>query len=123
MSISPASVRRREDLAKSFITYFHCGRSNLSTKQYNPCNQKGKNKKVKGTKQIEKDFYFRLKIIIIDRLLTDRVSVFLAGIVFVLLILRIDIADFALSTTHPALLLPAITLQLHFSLTLNTFLF
>lgn len=54
MPISPTSVRRRGDLAKSVITYLHRGRSNLSTKQYNPCNQKGKKKKVKETKQMKR---------------------------------------------------------------------
>lgn len=57
--------------------------------------------------------------IIIGQLLTDRISVFLASVVFVLLVFWIDIADFALSTTHPDLLRTraTITLQLlHFSL-------
>lgn len=64
-----------------------------------------------------------LKIkIIIGQLLTDRISVFLASVVFVLLVFWIDIADFALSTTHPDLLRAraTITLQLHFSLLLST---
>lgn len=35
--------------------------------------------------------------------LTHRIAVLLAAVVFVLLVLRIDVADLALSTTHPAL--------------------
>lgn len=36
--------------------------------------------------------------------LTHSFSVFLSAVVFILLVLRIDVADLALSTTHPALL-------------------
>lgn len=42
----------------------------------------------------------------IENVLTNGVAVLLRAVVLVLLVLRIDVADFALSTTHPVFLRP-----------------
>lgn len=45
-------------------------------------------------------------------LLTDGIAVLLCTVVFILLVLWINVADFALSTTHPVPLRPHATVTL-----------